>query len=210
MGDLHGQICDLLKIFRYTFSEHLLNNTIPTTRADASTSEPLPSPTTPPLPTLVNGYYNFDSQQSIGLDSVKLPYKDKDHSYLFLGDYVDRGRFSTECILLLFALKILYPGRVYLLRGNHESRCMTQQEYSDGISFSNECEMKYGVTVYDAFMDCFNCLPLAAVVENDLGRWLCCHGGIGTFIFIYLLIVHLSIYLLIVHLSIYLSNLLSV
>lgn len=59
---------------------------------------------------------------------------------------------------------------------------MTQQEYSDGVSFSSECERKYGVTVYDAIMDCFNCLPLGAVVENELGKWFCCHGGIGMFV----------------------------
>ena len=113
-----------------------------------------------------------------GLETLKLM-GGVDHTYLFLGDYVDRGQFSTECALLLLAMKVTHPSRILLLRGNHESRSMTQWEYSEGSNFHDECCIKYGEDVYQAFMKCFDNLPLAAELENDLGRWLCCHAGIG-------------------------------
>ena len=100
--------------------------------------------------------------------------------YLFMGDYVDRGCFSCEVIAFLLSLKVAYPDRVFLLRGNHESRCMTSREYEEGNNFRKECKEKFkSEVVYDACMRCFDCLPIAAVVQNSLGRWMCCHGGIG-------------------------------
>ena len=101
------------------------------------------------------------------------------HKYLFLGDYVDRGSYSCECIVYLLALKVVHPDRVFLLRGNHESRSMTSREYLDGPSFLTECEVKVGEVAYDCFMKAFDTLPIAAIVKNKLGRWFCCHGGIG-------------------------------
>lgn len=97
-----------------------------------------------------------------------LPYT----NYLFLGDYVDRGFYSIETISLLICLKIKYPNRITLLRGNHESRQITQV-----YGFYDECLRKYGNgNVWKNFTDLFDYFPLCALIENQI---LCMHGGLS-------------------------------
>jgi serine/threonine-protein phosphatase PP1 catalytic subunit len=92
-------------------------------------------------------------------------------NYLFLGDYVDRGKNSVETICLLLAYKIKYPSNFYLLRGNHESDNINRV-----YGFYDECKRRYNIKIWKYFSDCFNCLPVSALVDDKI---LCMHGGIG-------------------------------
>jgi diadenosine tetraphosphatase ApaH/serine/threonine PP2A family protein phosphatase len=94
-----------------------------------------------------------------------------DSNYLFLGDYVDRGAFSIECIVLLFALALKNPNRYFLIRGNHEFR-----DIASRYGFRTEIMRCYPETIFDSFCSVFSYLPLAAVLQN---KYFCVHGGIG-------------------------------
>ena len=93
-------------------------------------------------------------------------------SYIFLGDIVDRGEFSTETLILIFLMKVLWPENTYIIRGNHEFSEMWKTH-----GFIDELELLYNESsVVDLFANAMVNLPMAAVI-ND--KYLCVHGGIG-------------------------------
>lgn len=111
-------------------------------------------------------------------------------NYLFLGDYVDRGKQSLETILLLLCYKIKYPENFFLLRGNHECANVTRGENPPLIlrphqldnyclpvyGFYDECKRRCNIKVWKTFIDVFNCLPIAAIVASKI---FCVHGGLS-------------------------------
>lgn len=94
-----------------------------------------------------------------------------DTKYLFLGDYIDRGQFSIEVMILLLSLKCKYPNHINLLRGNHETRSVSKE-----YGFCNECVRKYNQHLFDVFFDLFSVLPITALIDDIV---FCVHGGIS-------------------------------
>mmetsp|Transcript_48333 Transcript_48333/g.80024 ORF Transcript_48333/g.80024 Transcript_48333/m.80024 type:complete len:345 (+) Transcript_48333:96-1130(+) len=92
-------------------------------------------------------------------------------NFLFLGDYVDRGKQQLATICLLLAYKIKYPESFFLLRGNHECADISRQ-----YGFYDECKSHYNIRLWKGFCDTFNCMPLAALIQD---RIFCMHGGLS-------------------------------
>ncbi|GMT17314.1 hypothetical protein PFISCL1PPCAC_8611, partial [Pristionchus fissidentatus] len=95
--------------------------------------------------------------------------------YVFLGDYVDRGKQSTEVVMLLFLLKINFPRQFLLLRGNHESISINKT-----YGFKDEIIRRFnkddGEAAYNMFNECFPYMPICALIGKKV---LCMHGGIS-------------------------------
>ena len=94
-----------------------------------------------------------------------------DANYLFLGDYVDRGKNGIETIVMLLAYKVLYPENFFLLRGNHECASINRI-----YGFYDECKRRFNIKMWKKFQDAFNVLPFAAVVDEKI---FCIHAGLS-------------------------------
>lgn len=170
MGDLHGQFDDLLGMLdlngwpltegeKQWFMEKTLK-TKKMPRTEQRSSQPESTPNQP--------------RSGAGAEARSEMHDAKDQGYkryLFLGDYVDRGAYSMEVVILLISLKLAYPDRIFMIRGNHESRSVNCH-----YGFYREVTQRYDAKLYEYFQNMFNVFPVCAVIENAI---ICMHGGIS-------------------------------
>mmetsp|Transcript_34386 Transcript_34386/g.61989 ORF Transcript_34386/g.61989 Transcript_34386/m.61989 type:complete len:307 (-) Transcript_34386:401-1321(-) len=163
--DLDSQISRLLKLDTLTEGEvRSLCEKAKEILAEESNVQPVRCPVT------VCGDIHGQFQDLLEL--FRIGGNSPDTNYLFMGDYVDRGYYSVETVSLLVALKVRYRDRITILRGNHESRQITQV-----YGFYDECLRKYGTPdVWRCFTELFDFLPLTGLVENKI---FCLHGGLS-------------------------------
>ncbi|KAH8878641.1 protein phosphatase 2A [Thozetella sp. PMI_491] len=194
-GDIHGQFYDLLELFRVAGGMPGESNVqAPKTATTVITSDDIEPPTEITDPKLKKKIKNSeapggaddDEEAEVAAETegaqppsrpdsaigVTQNTQSADTRFVFLGDFVDRGYFSLETFTLLMCLKAKYPDRIVLVRGNHESRQITQV-----YGFYEECQQKYGnASVWKACCQVFDFLVLAAIVD---GTVLCVHGGLS-------------------------------
>ncbi|GMT18422.1 hypothetical protein PFISCL1PPCAC_9719, partial [Pristionchus fissidentatus] len=95
--------------------------------------------------------------------------------YVFLGDYIDRGKQSIEVMTVCFSLKVVFPNCFFLLRGNHETKAINKQ-----YGFMQELEERFpkdqADKLFSEFNEAFTYMPLACIIGNSI---LCMHGGIS-------------------------------
>lgn len=143
-GDIHGQYYDLLNIFSRC----------------------------PPLGGKVLGKHsatvNARERKEVEGDAVS----EGHYGFLFLGDYVDRGARSIEVAITLLSMKIISPGSITMLRGNHED-----EQIMLLYGFYDECKRRYDVKLFKLFADLFRVLPVAALINGTI---FCMHGGISS------------------------------
>ncbi|QUC21918.1 uncharacterized protein UV8b_06159 [Ustilaginoidea virens] len=193
-GDIHGQFYDLLELFRIAGGMPGESRVeAPKTATTVITSDDIEPPTEITNPRLkkklrspiggTGGTGSADEEADTCLPAGSRPgsslsgpnvtsVQSAETRFIFLGDFVDRGYFSLETFTLLMCLKAKYPDRIILVRGNHESRQITQV-----YGFYEECQQKYGnASVWKACCHVFDFLVLAAIVDGEV---LCVHGGLS-------------------------------